>query len=444
MADERCRVTVIGGRRRVDLAVPARAPIAEYAPQLAGLCGQEDHDTLPAAWSLGLAGRRPFPPSASLAESGVVDGQVLYLGDVTGGETDEPIVLDLDELVADAADNTGGPRWDTRAHAVTTLAAGLGWLVATTAVLAFRTANPPTGSLAAVVGLMLPLVALTVRRRGWPVAAPMVLLTALGAVPCLAAAGWLLPGSASGGGRTIAAALGAGVGALAAICAVPGLATLIVETGALVAAGIAALLVGVHANPVQSAAIVAVAAFGLLALAPWLAAQSTALAPRATADQAEAIPAAVRTGRALLVAWSAAMSAILAVALVVLSGSGNSFGTWLAACLAVALLVRSRRSRLVIEAVPVVAAGAAGLFTIFVAAPTRLGAPAQAILLLPFAIGIALLATGLLLAFRRRHERVPGAAWLGLLGTGCTVAAVPLALGVLGVFHHLMTIGTHL
>src|SRR5439155_18597875 len=121
--------------------------------------------------------------------------------------------------------------------------------------------------------------ALTVRRRAWPVAAPVILLTSLGAVPCLAVTGWLLPASASGGGRAIAAALGAGVGALAAICAVPGLATLVVEIAALVAAGVAALLVGIHANPVQGAAIVAVATLGLLALAPWLAAQSAALAP---------------------------------------------------------------------------------------------------------------------------------------------------------------------
>src|SRR5205823_12935660 len=140
----------------------------------------------------------------------------------------------------------------------------------------------------------------------------------------------------------------------------------------------------------------------------------------------------------------AALSPILAAALVVLGGWGNSFGVSLAACLAVALLIRSRRSRLVIEAVPVVVAGGAGLFTIFLAEPIRLGVPAQAILLLPFAVGTALLATGLLIAFRRHHERVPGGVWLSLLGTGCTMATVPLALGVLGVFHHLMTIGTHL
>lgn len=52
MADQQCRVTVVGQRRRVDLAVPATAPIGEYVGELAGMCGESDDDAMPAAWSL--------------------------------------------------------------------------------------------------------------------------------------------------------------------------------------------------------------------------------------------------------------------------------------------------------------------------------------------------------------------------------------------------------
>ena len=54
MAETLCRVTVVGERRRVDLALPASDPIAEFVPQLVRMCGQPLEDTLPAAWSLAL------------------------------------------------------------------------------------------------------------------------------------------------------------------------------------------------------------------------------------------------------------------------------------------------------------------------------------------------------------------------------------------------------
>ena len=35
-----CRVTIVGERRQVDLAVPATAPITSYIDGVARLCGQ--------------------------------------------------------------------------------------------------------------------------------------------------------------------------------------------------------------------------------------------------------------------------------------------------------------------------------------------------------------------------------------------------------------------
>src|SRR5258708_12497466 len=75
----RSRGTVIGARRRVDVALPTMAPIGEYSAGLASMCGQDSRRALPPAWSLAVAGAAPLPLTASLAESGVVDGQVLSL-----------------------------------------------------------------------------------------------------------------------------------------------------------------------------------------------------------------------------------------------------------------------------------------------------------------------------------------------------------------------------
>src|ERR1700729_1328372 len=84
MIDGRSRVTVIGTRKRVDVALPAAAPIGEHSAGLASLCGpaQASPGALPPAWSLAVAGGAPLPLSASLEESGVLDGQVLYLRDL--------------------------------------------------------------------------------------------------------------------------------------------------------------------------------------------------------------------------------------------------------------------------------------------------------------------------------------------------------------------------
>jgi hypothetical protein len=152
----------------------------------------------------------------------------------------------------------------------------------------------------------------------------------------------------------------------------------------------------------------------------------------------------VRSARALLVAWNAALSTILAVTLVVLAGSGMAFGRALAVCLGVALLLRAGTSKRAIEVVPILAAGGVSLFAGFLAEPTLLGVPAAAAPLLPFPAGIGLVAAGLLLARRRSRRALGRPAWLNLLSTAFAMASVPLALGVLGVFQHLLAIGHNL
>src|SRR5262245_51964652 len=99
MIDGRSRVTVVGAGKRLDVAVPAGAPIGEYVTKLAEACGHERRGHLPRAWSLHAAGTAPFPLDASLAQSGVTDGQVLYLCDLATDPAAEPVIEDIEELV---------------------------------------------------------------------------------------------------------------------------------------------------------------------------------------------------------------------------------------------------------------------------------------------------------------------------------------------------------
>src|SRR4051812_49486988 len=174
--DERCRITVVGTRRRVDLAVPARAAIAEYTPALLRLTGQEEEDeTFPAVWSLALPGAKPFSPGASLTESGVADGATLYLRDMAAGEFDEPLITDLDELVGEA--NEEGLSWDTRHRALTLLFLGLGGMAGALGRFVGLSADSPrfplVGLAALVAGFGLALLAWHAPRRHWPPAQPI-------------------------------------------------------------------------------------------------------------------------------------------------------------------------------------------------------------------------------------------------------------------------------
>ena len=74
LIDARCRVTVVGARNRVDLAIPAEAPIAEYNDTLARLLGQPEDDALPPVWSLAPIAGTAFPLTSSLAREGVEGG----------------------------------------------------------------------------------------------------------------------------------------------------------------------------------------------------------------------------------------------------------------------------------------------------------------------------------------------------------------------------------
>jgi type VII secretion integral membrane protein EccD len=134
--DTHCRITVVGSRHQVDLAVPATAPITTYVDDLARMCGQQQVDPLPSAWSLAAAAQPPFAPERSLAELGVVDGQVLHLCDIVADEYADPVVYDVGERVAELAESHLQRRWSARTRTITAMAAGICLFVATLVVLA--------------------------------------------------------------------------------------------------------------------------------------------------------------------------------------------------------------------------------------------------------------------------------------------------------------------
>ncbi len=463
--DEHCRITVVGGHRQVDLAVPADAPITTYVGTLARLCGQESNDILPPAWSLATAAAEPFAPERSLAELGIVDGQILYLRDVIAEEFAEPVVYDVGERVTEVADGILR-RWDPRTRTITVMVCGLGWLIATLIVLASRrqVSGAVLADSAVIPGLVLPALAWIAAERRWPVPLRLREILALSAVPALALAGRVLASShvlarmdsrhaiMTAGGLTLAATIcGALIGAFLAFTASPSVTTSAVLLAAALVALLAAGLAMLKASGVESAAVVAVAAYALLTITPrtvsWIVtfADRTAAMRMPAEEDDEPLATAVRAATTLLVLWSGGLAAVIAAALVALAASRSPYAAAAAGCLGIALLLRAGAVRLVAEVVPVGLAGAIGLFTLLLVGPGHLGWRTWTA---PVFVGV--IAAGLLIyGFRRllRNPELPPVArprWLTGFSSVLAGGSVALAVATFSAFSRFVELGHHL
>lgn len=445
MADERCRITVVGERGQVDLAVPAHAPIAEYVPMLADLCGQNESDALPPAWSLAPTGGRPFDPGASLETVGVIDGETLYLRDVLEGELDGPVVADIDEQIAEFGDD--GTMWQARARAHTTLGIGLLILVAAAGALGVR--SGVNGAVAAgaplfAAGLAGALLAWNAGRNNWPVPTVLRLALAAAACPLLACAVLTLPlpGLAT---RLVAASFAASIGAFAAYLAAPSVATMALQLLCGLSLILCVVCAVLRVDAEEGAAIIAVMAFLILGTLPGIAAQAAVMPPGPA--EMENVERTVRRVQNLLVFLNGVCCLTITACLVVLSASRDWFALGLALCLSVALLCRAGSSRLTAVVATVLLSGTAGLVALALRVPDRLAGPdipgwtGPLVLLV---VGVVVVWSGLVLCFRDSLQQVDFGErwrWPGPLAGFLGALSVPLAAGVFGVFGALMRAG---
>ncbi|MFI8527562.1 EsaB/YukD family protein [Promicromonospora sukumoe] len=451
MDDNRCRITVVGTRRRVDLAVPAGAPIGEYLPDLIRRCGQVGDDTLPPAWSLALAGEQPLPPSVSLLEAQVVDGATLYLRDLVAGETDGPLITDLEDAVVEESGRW--ERWSGWHRALTATILGiLGFLAALATFVLTAPDNPLTGLVATVSGFALVLVAGLATRKDWPVPPRLRVGLALTAVPLLALAGYALPVSrASENAAAVAAVSGAAVAAVTVLLAVVNVWTLTVALLSVVAVPIAVLLALIGADATERAAVITVVALVLLAVGPTAAGRLASLSPdrrsaAPTADaSAEAAVVLVRSRR-VLIAWAMTVAAVLLGCLVVLSGSPNLYAVSLVLCAGLALIAQAGQSTVPFAVIPVLTAGVASLVALAVRAPAELlpWLPQSLQMLLVCGLCLTVSVVGLVKLVEPTDDTNARPAWIGSVASTLSVLSIPLAVGVFGVFEALAQLGGRL
>jgi len=438
-AGSSCRLTLVGTRRRLDLVLPADVPVADYLRDVVTLLDEPFDDPRLRGLALGRLGSEPLPADRSLADAGVVDGDVLYLRDVRRAEAPSR-VEDVIEAVQDRVElDPGLWRPDLRVRLALS-AAGLVSLVLAALLVAGEVDRGPAVALWPAAGALLLLAAARVleRVRHRPAAAAG---SAAASWPPAAAAGAL-----AGAGSTAGGVGGAAVGLLAALAlsavaapAVRPVATGVLPGAALTGAVAAGALLGLEER--SAAGLGALVGVLLLGLLPRLAVGAGGLATLDDAAlsgasfTAEDVDGVVRTAHRVLT-WSVVSTCLALLACLVVLGTDRSgWARALAVLVAVLLLLRARGLVLARQVVPPLAAGAAALLLTGLATLVRDVAEPDRAVLAAAVLGAAVLAlvlaggVDLRLPTATRVRRLLDRAERLLV-----LAAVPVLAGLLGLY----------
>jgi len=331
-------VTVVGSVRRLDLAVPASAPVAELLPDVVALAGEpRDGASLP-RWVLGRLDGGDLASGTSLAEAAVPDGAVLYLR-----RLEEPVVGLQGADVVERASTPGADRADVVDRLL--LACGAAALLALLALLLLRDARPGAAAAAGALGLGAVAAGRWMRGRAEPGTAATAAVMAAAAVPLLAVAGYVQTASLPQVSSTteVAAALGgAFAGAVLAAVAVP-----VVRPAALAAAGLSsaaacAVLLSLLTTRPRAAALTAVAGVLLVPLLPRLALRASGLRLSGPGRTDQGTDTQLATARTAL-PWALAADGLLVLAAaLVLARDGSAAALCLTAVCGLLLVLRSR------------------------------------------------------------------------------------------------------
>jgi type VII secretion integral membrane protein EccD len=449
------RLTVSTPRRRLDLALPETAPVAELLPHLLRHAGEgvADEGEQHGGWALRRTTGALLEPSRNLAAQGVRDGEILHLVP-RRAEWPELAYDDVVEIIAGGSRRTGRS-WGkvaTRrfALAVSTVVLGLGilgvlfsgppWLAPGALALGFAV-------LAAITGVVLSR-AMSDAVAGAAVAAVAMLYAGLGGFLIAAPAGTKL--GHMGAPQVMLGSAGLLLFGIVGYVGVAALARLFVLGTAVGLLGvIAALLCFASMSPVGAAAVALTVAIALLPGYPlisvWLGRlpvptlperPEEMLAQRSVPERSE-VYAAVSRAHELLTGLLLAAATVGAIGFVMLTRGGTFAELALAAAGGVALLLRARLFATPWQRVPLVLSGLVGLALLGSAIIRSVPAGVRPLVLV---IGTALIGA-LVLAAGLAYSTRPPSPYLRRLADIADVLAimvlVPLAAAVVGLFHAL-------
>jgi len=262
-----CHVTIVGPRRKADLALPADIPLPNVLPSLLRALGEVGGDSAAApGWTLQRLGGAPLDLGQSLGTLGVLDGEILYL---RPREAILPPALydDVADLVATGV-REGRGAWTAKQTRITGAGGATALLVLGAAGLAMS--GMPALTVAIVAGLLALLLIVTGTLLSRAVGDSMSgALIGHAALPYGFVAGLFAPGTSAGiGVPHLLAALAclALVAAVAGALIGDGVPGFLGTAGAATVGGICSAVIMVWSPPPAGVAALAVAL--LLALSP--------------------------------------------------------------------------------------------------------------------------------------------------------------------------------
>ncbi|MGK5628053.1 type VII secretion integral membrane protein EccD [Streptomyces sp. URMC 123] len=384
-----CRVTVVAPDSRIDVALPDDIPVADLNPEILRLTGQTQSTGTPTGYHLVRRDGTVLEGSRSLAAQQVLDGEVLSLRPFA--ESLPPAVFDdVADAVASAVrrDRT---LWNDGLLRAAGLFGGACLLVLLGFVLWF--ADPVRhdmhalpGIIATAVGVLLTVLA-GVRARVYDDRASAVAL-GLSALPHLMIAGsGALPldqGEGVGRLQFLLGCVAVLIASVALVALMPGGDAPFVAAVFASAVGTLATFCAIltDARPVDTAAVSAVVAIGIVAFLPGLSARFARLpigyaSPRAADPDFDAEPdpsaapaepvdgeriaAQARRGHEMLLGLVGGCSAVVVGSAAVLGFSDSLWGQLLALASGLAILLRARLFRYTAQVACVLAAGLCAL-----------------------------------------------------------------------------------
>ncbi len=271
------RVTVVAPRTRIDVALPADVAVADLMPMLLDMARETSPDggARHGGWALAKLGDAPLDPSRTLASLGIVDGDLLQLRK-RNDNPPPPLYDDVVDAIADAQPDTFRPWTKETARRIGHIAGGLALFTAAVALFFGGPLFGGNGLAAALTAGVAAIACLAVGAtlaKAYQAEATGVVIAAAGGLPFAFVAGfYAVPGLTVRANLLLASGLVVILAAVAIMIMGAGITTFIAAATAGVIGVVAFTIATLIAHP--AAGIAAGTAAGALAL--------ISLLPRAT------------------------------------------------------------------------------------------------------------------------------------------------------------------
>lgn len=452
------RVTVVAPRTRIDVALPADVAVSDILPLVVDMARETSSDggSRHGGWVLAKLGGAPLDPSRTLASLGIVDGDLLQLRKRSENPP-PPLYDDVVDAIAESKPDNFRPWTPETARKLGHVAGGLALLVA---ALALFLGGGPGGSglTAAIVGGLgaVGCVALgTVLAKSYDAASTGVVIAAAGGLPLAFVSGfYTVPGVTVTANLLLASVWVVIIAAAAIMLLGAGISTFIAAATAGTLGALTFLFaLFIDETPAGFASAAAAVSLGLISLLPratiMLAKLPLPHVPGTAEELKEdsgfpdyaVIERRTTVAHEYMTGLLVGCGAVVAISAVIAASAGV-FGVILAVAATLAILLRARTYANGSQAIALLTMGMAAAAGIMFGWLQSASPITQ--LIWVFGVLVLIAAGALVVGVIFPHQRFspPLRRSVEIIEAICIAIVLPLALGVLGLYDHVRSVGS--